>query len=98
VDLNLWYEGAKAEKDTIMLESIAIHESLKGTLALINLGYRQSAQGVYCPLCGEKYLLLLDKDSYQPRFGIGIDVQRTALDYLSEVLRVSTTLAIRKNN
>jgi hypothetical protein len=48
----------------VMLASIAINESAKhAAFALIDQGYMQS-NSVQCPLCGKKYLVLLDQTAY----------------------------------
>jgi len=71
-----------------MLLSIAINETDKAeALILIDLGYMQSTKSVLCPLCGKKYLLLLDQIAYQRASGTGKTIQTTALSYFSEKLQ-----------
>ena len=71
-----------------MLAAIAINETAKiSAFPWIDSGYAQARQCVQCPVCGAKYLLLLDGALYQPSSSIGNALQARALDYFSESLR-----------
>jgi hypothetical protein len=71
-----------------MLASIAINETAKGlAFQFIDRGYKQACQNAVCPICGKKYLVLLDPDAYERGSPITEPVQTTALDCFVERLR-----------
>ena len=73
-----------------MHPSIAINETAKAiALQLVDSGYTQSRQSAACPICGIKYLLLLDSDAYERNSDLHLreSAQATALKYFAEKLR-----------
>lgn len=71
-----------------MLASVAVVETAKPlAFDLIDHGYRQARQSVVCPICGTKYLVLLDCEVFERESEITEAAQTTALDYFTEKLR-----------
>lgn len=66
-----------------MLPAIAVKENATGVaFSLIQRGYTQSLKSLQCPLCGQKYLLLLDDRACPRTFGIDKDDQCKAIHHL----------------
>ncbi|HEY6250376.1 MAG TPA: hypothetical protein VI685_10480 [Candidatus Angelobacter sp.] len=75
-----------------MLASVAISETAKAmAFELINHGYSQCRQGVMCPICGEKYIVLLDSKAYQRHSDTTQPVQTMAVNFFAERLRQAHT-------
>lgn len=74
--------------EDFMRPFIAISETAK-TLAFqfIDFGYTQSRQSVVCPICGRKYLVLLDRDVYRRGSTVKEAVGKEAITYFSARLR-----------
>ena len=73
-----------------MHPSVAISETVTGTaFELVNRGYTQSRQSLACPICGKKYLLLLDSNAYRRASDVTQSAEVMALDYFTQRLRES---------
>ena len=81
-----------------MLAAIAISETDKlSAFPLIQSGYAQSRQSVQCPLCGAKYLVLIDAAAYAQNSLIRESVQSLAVDFFTNKLREAHTTGHQEN-
>ena|SRR5579871_2307487 len=71
-----------------ILPPIAVHEAAKDVaFSLAWRGYTQSHKSLACPICGTKYLLLLDDRCCPRRLGSNDAEQRRALEYFALRIR-----------
>lgn len=71
-----------------MLPPVAISEADKAiAFELIDCGYKQCRHSILCPICGKKYLILLDRFASESNSTAAENLRTVGLEYFADKLQ-----------